>query len=358
MAAKARTPRARPRATAANAPRRGLQQQARAVATSSKLLSVQATQAARRLASTNAARTQRRRFLVTAPAILSRAARTSVQAAAVATQAARATYAQSRLAHQNSALQSRIENNMYNHLRVSQTQQYTQAVAHTSYAAVAILSRVKLAATRAAKSVLPPAKNSQYAPSVSAPARPVRPRATRARKPRTAPLFPDGSPNYAAAASACAAGYAAAMYAAHTRTVAPIKQTAAQSKWVGDEFTPNCVVVAIANSLLRDKGVRPTEHHMRELTEACLEKPTIEEVLWTTWLIGWPGGGVHLRMYRPVTGPAMEDELLVIGYEAKTDAGMQPHAALSLGEGKAVSWGSVTEIDTPVEEAWELEWQS
>jgi hypothetical protein len=145
------------------------------------------------------------------------------------------------------------------------------------------------------------------------------------------------------------------MYQAHTRVDAPVPW-ALDKNWIGDEVTPNCIFMAIVNHLLRTKGILVTEEEIQELTEACEEcpEPTIEDVLWTAWLIGWPGGRIRLGNYRRVHGEAMQAPLLVIGYEVSQG----DHAGLSLEEGKVVSWGTVNVREAPVEEAWELLWES
>ena len=126
-----------------------------------------------------------------------------------------------------------------------------------------------------------------------------------------------------------------------------------EKKWLGDEFTPNCIIVAVANHLLHAKGVTADETSMRELTEACPEEPTIEEVLWKAWMMHWPRNStVHLAGYSLITGPTQNIGGLVVGY--KSEYG--DHAALSLTEGKVVSWGSVSECEAEIEEAWELTW--
>jgi hypothetical protein len=180
-------------------------------------------------------------------------------------------------------------------------------------------------------------------------------KAAAAVKPRTCamPLPPPGAPAYTGSPAYAAAAYAAAMYTAHTRTMTTPQGL--QKDWLGDEVTPNCVITAIANHLLFVKGVRANEHELRELYEACNPEPTIEEVLWTAWRIGWAScHGVRLKSYHPVETEFMEDSLLVIGFA--TPYG--DHAGLSMDDAMVISWGSLQDREAPVEEAWELEWET
>jgi hypothetical protein len=286
------------------------------------------------------------------------AAHASAQSAAIAAYATRRTWVQSRLAHQNSALQARIEMDMYNHANLSGRLQYV-AAGEKAYAHAAVMRTVDQAqaatyeaavfkavsktAIKASKSVLPAYKPGPNSKAIAAAANTAGLKAAKAVKTRTAP-------NYG--------NMYAAMYLAHTRHNQP-PPGPVRTDWHGDEVTPNCVITAIANHLMHMKNVKVAERFLTELFEACKPEPTIEEVLWQAWLIGWPGNGVHLKNYRPTATDTAYSMCRVIGYEVLCDDGVtRDHAALSLGEHKVVSWGKVSESCTAIEEAWDLEWES
>lgn len=364
-------------------------------------------------------------------------ARGNAQAAAVAAYAARRSWIQSRLAHQNSALQARIELDMYNHANLSGRLQYIQA-GEKAYAHAAVMrtvdtaqavayearlfSKIARTATKAGKSTLASGPNSAAIKRAAiaaglAAARKVHTTPVRLRKTATAstpkttrtgsrttkstkastkasakahstsrkapakrakartaanPAIATGGewapePALGAAlvctpASPISDGMAhsamahAAAFSMMSQSSSPAKPKPAK-KWVGDTVTPNCIITAVANHLLHTKSVIVTEREITELTEACGPEPTIEEVLWQTWLTGWPFRDTHLAHYEPAGDEHIEDSCLVIGYEAKTEDGWKDHAALSLADGKVVSWGSVTDRDAVVEEAWRLRWE-
>jgi hypothetical protein len=156
-----------------------------------------------------------------------------------------------------------------------------------------------------------------------------------------------------------AAAYAAAMYTGYSGEN-PKVTTGSRQDWVGNEFTPNCIVTAIANHLLYIKSVRVTKKEVEELTELAGDEPTIESVLWEVWRTGWPGRAVHLGTYREIedSGGYLEAENLVIGFEVRTDDGWQDHCALSRANNTVVSWGTEMDRESLVEEAWELTWQA
>lgn len=336
-------------------------------------------------------------------------ARASAQAAAVAAYASRMTFNQSRLAHQNAALQHRIELDMYNHANLAGRLQYDQAGVK-AYAHSAVMRTVDTAqatthesqvyakllktARKASKSTLKKFKPGSNSKVIAAAAQAAGLAAAAATPPGKGPKGTSGSSVKAkATASKTAKATAAKTVKATSQAKASANKSSASAKapavtpkgrtapmtsgmviaaaewaehkkreelkkqrdWIGDEITPNCVITAVANHLLHLKGVKVSEKMLRDLAESVPAAPAIEEVLWAAYLMGWPcDRKVRLGDYREVYGEAMEGPLLVVGYAVEQG----DHAALTLADGKIVSWGNVTDRTGPVEEAWELEWES
>ena len=374
MAAKAPVSKTPFKATAAKAAPKGLQLTTAQQAAYNKAYTAAATKARTTLALQSSATGFRKYRLQAAYATVKtyNAAHHSAQTAAIAAYAARRSYVQSHLAHQNSALQARIELDMYNHANLAGRLQYISA-GEKAYAHSAVMRTVdqKQALTyeagvfkAVAKTAVKASKSTVYkaGPNSAAIAKTATAAGLKAAKkiPKSAvartcamPLPPAGAPAYCGSPAYAAAAYAAAMYTAHTRAMTTPQGL--EKDWLGDEVTPNCVITAIANHLLFVKGVRASEHELKELFEACSPEPAIEEVLWTAWSIGWAGShGVHLGDYHLVEPEFMEDSLLVIGFA--TPYG--DHAGLSMDDAMVVSWGKVQDRESPVEEAWELIWET
>lgn len=295
----------------------------------------------------------------------------NAQAASVAAYATRRSWIQSKLAHQNSALQQRIEQDMYNHANLLGRAQFAQA---------GIRAYAHRAVMRTVTEVEAMTYETRFLRKVSQRFRNAGKSTLKSRKFKRTPL------GASIAAQAKAAGLAAAKQAGtrQTRTgtrsqkqvtanaktagkrgrkagKAPVKtpktRTASNLSWAGDEDTPNCIVIAVANHLLCTKEQLTSATDIRELSEACGPKPTIEEVLWQVYLSGWPRDcRTRLRTYNPVDWqPAHElTGGFVIGYA--TEFG--DHAALALPGSQVISWGSVIDREAPVEEAWDLQWGS
>jgi hypothetical protein len=281
-------------------------------------------------------------------------ARSLVRRNAVAAYAMRQTWNQSRLGHQNAALQSRVEQRMYHQATLLGRAQFARAgEAKYAHAAVmrtvtqaqavnfqrAFYGKVSKIAKKAGRSTKP-GKATPLSKSITATANQAGLKAAKAVKPsktRTAPAVygPWG------------------MMMGQPPKTGPIE-------WVGDEFTPNCVIVAVANHVQKMRSVTITPRLLQELTDACPAEPLIEQVLYTCWEIGWPYK-VHLTGYTERIGEdgAFASQLaenLVIGY--RTECG--DHAALLLKGGRVVSWGAEQDFDpeTVVEEAWEIRWDT
>jgi hypothetical protein len=271
------------------------------------------------------------------------ASRGAAQAAAIAAHAARMSWVQSRLGHQNAALQARIENQMYTHANIAGRLQYVQA-GERAYAHLAVMRTVDVAqanshesgvfaainktAKKASKSTLNTGKKTQISRAQSA----------------------------AIAKAGNTAGLAAA---AKVRTAArrgSFIGVRRPGQWLGNETEARCVVFAIANHLLCARGVKASDRDIDELAEMIGPEPTIEEALWRTWMAAWPRDrNVRLAHYTQAVDPFAFTHLpLVVGYETA----FGDHAALSRPDGRIVSWGSIMKLKYPVEEAWELTWES
>ncbi len=322
-------------------------------------------------------------------------ARGNAQAASVAAHAALMSRKQSILAHQNAALQQRIGQNAFRHTTLLGRAQFAQAGekkwAHravmrtlTQRQAVsieakflnkvvknarktgkkaaratgtplskAIAARAKAAGTAAAsrvpKSQRAAAASRKYNARAAAASAKATPKAAKTRTaPRRAPAV--STPEAIAAAHA-------AHFTGYSGPDTQLKPKISRQEWIGDEETPNCVVMAVVNSLLHEKGIRATEKDLEELTELAGEAPVIEEVLWQVYLTGWPGHHAHLADYKAASSDKIEEPDLVIGFSVLTDDGWRDHCALSLPDKKVVSWGAEVDRETPVEEAWELTWR-
>ena len=333
--------------------------------------------------------------------------RANAQAASIAAHAARQSLVQSKLGHQNAALLARIGADAFRHTTLLGRMQFAQAgvkayahaaVMHTvtQKQAVSIETKflskvVKTAKKAGAKRGRPKGKGTPLSKSIGAAATAAG-KAAASKVPRTATTRGTGKAgpksakavkaNVKAASKAASASKKAPAKAAKTRTApnfaaqaaayghamtamwsgapadgkALVKHYPSQRDWVGDEVTPNCIVTAVANHMLRAKSVRASEKELKELTELAGDKPTIEEVLWQVYLTGWPGRAVHLANYCEVDDE-LETESLVIGFEVHTDDGWADHCALALNDHRVVSWGSEMDRESLVEEAWELTWQ-
>lgn len=419
MAAKAKAPvkaaksKVAPKATVTTAKAKGLQLTVAQWAAYNKAYSAAAANARRSIALAASSRAYRKYRLNAAYATIKKyqAARGAAQAAAVAAYATRQSWRQSRLAHQNSALQARIELDMFNHATLAGRLQYAQggergymnaAVLRTvdSKQATAyetkVFAQIAKTAKKASKSTLPktkitansavvkaaaaaaglaaaeqvPGKGPTGSSSASAKAKATakntvaKTRAARkaghkaasaskkapvkAAKSRTAPLTPGNDP----------AMYASAMYG-FCPPAPPRKPAVVTGMWAGDEVTPNCIVTAVANHLRHVRNFTATEAEIQALAEECGGEPTIEGVLWSIFQSGWPWR-CHLFDYNEVDPAEAEGKAgLVIGYEVTRDDGSKgDHAALAFAKGSVVSWGQVTDREALVEEAWDLIWVS
>jgi len=280
------------------------------------------------------------------------ASKASAQAAAIAAHASRMSWVQSKLAHQNSALQARIEHDMAYHGLLSGRAQYVQAgekvfahdaVMRTVDTAQAlkhenlVFAQAAKAAKKASKSTVKKkykvTANSKAVASAAQAAGlaaikgikgggPTGSSAGSVKAKTTASAHAKATAKATLAASvkagttvgkakAVAAGGGATGGSAVSKKAAPAptkgrtcampnwrlpgyepssQYVAAESQqsWLGDESTPNCVVTAIANCLLLQCSHRVDDYLIKELTAECGDNPSIESVLWLVYRTGWP----------------------------------------------------------------------
>lgn len=268
------------------------------------------------------------------------AANSMAKTAAVAANAVRMSYNQSKLAHQNAALQARVYADFERHMTLLGRAQYV-AKGEAVYATDAVMRTLT---TKAAVSI----ETATYNAAV-----------------KTATTALSGTSTSSAATSAASAGAKAAALAAATKT--PVGRTAprppergalcnpSHAGWFGDPNGNDCVAAAIASSAWLS-GVSVSFLQYQELARALGVAPSIEAALVTCKDRLAADGGLRAKLlaFDTVT---LAERGCVIGF--RTPLG--PHAALYLGDGIIASWGEELLIDEvmvgDVEEAWELTWE-
>ena len=301
-----------------------------------------------------AASSFRKYRLGTAHAMMKTAAasRRASRVAAIAAYATRRSWVQSRLGHQNAALQARIENDMYRHAAIAGRLQYA-AAGEQAWAHAAVMGTVDQAQALAYETARFKLVNKTAKKAANS----------------TVNTGKKTTLSKAQSTAIAKAGSTAGLKAAAKVRTAPRSAIAAlprrRSQWLGDETEPRCIVFAVANHLLKTHLVKADDRDIDDLAEMAGPEPTIEETLWRAYMSGWPSRqerGERIRLadyHRVAASPSHLNVLsLVIGYEVMTDDGLRDHAALSLPGGRIVSWGSETERESPVEEAWELLWEN
>lgn len=304
-----------------------------------------------------AASSFRKYRLGTAYAMMKTAAvsRRASRVAAIAAYATRRSWVQSRLGHQNAALQARIENDMYRHATIAGRLQYT-AAGEQAWAHAAVMGTVDQAQALAYETAQFKLVNKTAKKAANS----------------TVNTGKKTTLSKAQSTAIAKAGSTAGLKAAAKVRTAPRSAIAAlprrRSRWLGDETEPRCIVFAVANHLLKTQLLKADDRDIDDLAEMAGPEPTIEETLWRAYMSGWPNRAgprdwpwrIRLADYhRVAASPSHLNVLsLVIGYEVMTDDGLRDHAALSLPGGRVVSWGSETERESPVEEAWELLWEN
>lgn len=319
----------------------------------------------------------------------------SVQAAAVAAYATKRSYIQSVDGHQNAALRSRIETDMYNHQNALGRLQYAQG-GEKKYAARAVARTVDDAQARAhEETVIAAAARIRKAAlkSVSAKKKPVYKKsknskvnavANAAGMKAAAAVAGSAKAGSAkaktasqkASATAKATAHATASKSAKAAVKKPKGRTAAagdgflmydtRNLWLGKPDTPICVPVAIANHMLYTTGLRMTDAFLGRFAYHCGHNPTIEQALKVLKSLTRSNVDSFMFWYAPVKDAAKYElceyakvparyahsQGLVVGYESEYG----PHAALSLGDGTVVSWGQEIPNDAEIEEAWMIDW--
>lgn len=340
----------------------------------------------------------------------------SVQAAAVAAYATRRSYIQSVDGHQNAALRSRIEIDMYNHQNALGRLQYAQggekkyvarAVARTvddaqarahEETVIAAAARIRKAALKSVSAKKKPVYKKSKNSKVNAIANAAGMKAAAAVKgsgqggsakagsakagSAKAPTAKAKAATQKASATAKASAHATASKSAKAAVAKPKGRTAAAGKpgykndgflkydtyntWLGKPDTPICVPVAIANHMLYTTGLRMTEAFLGRFAFHCGHNPTIEQALQALKSLTRNNVDSFMFWYSPVKDAAKYElceyakvparyahsQGLVVGYESEYG----PHAALSLGNGTVVSWGQEIPNDADIEEAWMIDW--
>ena len=274
------------------------------------------------------------------------AAHSAARTAAIAKFAAAQTLRQSRLGHQNRALQNRVYANYARHVQVASRLQFAyrgeRAYLHTAVMntlttaqAVAIETAAYAKAAKAAKAAVtsttrPGASSAQSSPAVA--------RITAAAK---------------------AAGLAAAKATPAGRTAPrPGELAPGGSFGFGSPDGYDCVAAAIASHMELETGYQLSRRQFGKLAMALGEAPAIEEAL--NVVMRTP----PWRFFVPqLTGYAKVPPVLRRGVIAGFATATGPHAALLTGSrGYIVSWSEVLSLDqvllpgTEIEEAWALTW--
>jgi hypothetical protein len=301
--------------------------------------STAAMNAARTKIAINAAATRFRGYrLQSARATMAKynAINRSVQAAAVAGFATRQTWRQSRLGHQNAALQDRIYADFNQHMTILGRLQYARS-GEKKYVTAAVLRTVTQAqAVSYEKKIFGQAAKT----------------AKKASKTTTGKSQLSTAQSAAISAAGAKAGLAAAMNPKAVKAACPAL-TRHDGPWLGDPAVGNCGPVAVANAMLYCTGHRMGRLMFRRLERLCGPQVTISEAFghlrvllrdaeYPVQLLDWQ------RMplgFARVPGN-------VVGYRAERGQ----HAALSIRGNRVVSWGIELDFEEAPEEVWTSFW--
>lgn len=265
--------------------------------------------------------------------------------AAIAAFAARQSYRQSRLAHQNAALQQRVFADYERHVQAASRAQYAYK-GEKAYAHAAVMrTMTTVQATSYETAVWARAVKVARAASNST-----------VRQPASAALKADLA-NIRANAQAAALAAARATPKGRTAPRPARLHPLGFMHGFGDPGGYDCLPAAVANHLLLDLGVRLDARQYSALVHVCGETGEVEEALfslsrYTPWDLSAP----LLTGYAPV--PWNPARVLLVGYDSQEGR----HAAVSAGNGNVVSWGEVLPLaetladGAVVEEAWDLLW--
>lgn len=271
------------------------------------------------------------------------------RAAAIAAFAVQQSFRQSRLAHQNAALQQRVYADYMRHVQVAGRLQYAykgeSAYLHT--AVMRTLTNAQAASVIAA-GYATAAKAAKAAVNSTSSTR------TAAQKAASAQIR----------ATAQAAGLAAAKATPAGRTAPrPVKLgplcNPRSVGLFGDPKGYDCVAAAIASHLSFTTAYDLSDTEYEYLVLALGPAPVIEDALRTVHELPppWAENAPRLTRYAPAV-PA-NGTRLVAGFA--TEKG--PHAALLMSDLLIASWGEVLHLEevmlpgTGIEEAWDLTWE-
>jgi hypothetical protein len=302
-----------------------------------------------RIALTAAAQRFRKYRLQAANATIAKAAGTykSAQAASVAYQATRRSWVQARLGHQQTNLVNRIYNDMDTHANILGRFQFIQS-GEKAYVNKAVMRTVDTAQATSYEQVLFKAASRAATKAVTS-AKSYKGSISNQQKAQIA-----GAATKAGLAAASKIKTPKAAVGRTASLPSSIKPPWNYDKWIGLEYTPACVPVAIANHLLFRTGVEMDGAFLMRFIEKCGEAPTIEHGLRTLKEIsrGVQDNKYIICLYERVPVRFAKSTGLVVGFESSYG----PHAALSLGYGRVISWGAEIPDDAEMEEAWMIDW--
>lgn len=271
-------------------------------------------------------------------------AHAAARAAAIAKFAVSQSLRQSRLAHQNAALQNRVFADYERHVQAAARLQYTYK-GEAAYLHTAVMRTLDTSQAVAIETAA-------YAKAAKAAKAAVASTTTKAAS--TAPQSPGTA---AVIAAAKAAGLKAARATPAGRTASrPARLGPHRALGFGDPEGSDCVAAAVAAHLRARTGYELNGSQYAALSGELGYAPAIEAALAHVKEQWHVGGMPRLAGYAPVAVHAREHS--VIGFQT----GNGPHAAYCSGPRYVVSWGELLRLDdlmlpgTEVEEAWALAW--
>jgi hypothetical protein len=259
--------------------------------------------------------------------------------ASVAAYAAEQSLRQARLAKQNTALRNRVSANTTRLTTLLGRAQFAQA-GERKYVTRAVLRTVTdaqamsherqvfAAASRIAKGAAKPAKPATRKPASARNSAQVRAAAT-------------------AAGRRAAQSVKAAPKASKTRSAALPEAFSSRGEWItagNDAGAGTCIAVAVANHRFIATGYRMTDAEVLELHEMAGVKPRIPDVLRAAQEL------YGIAYARIPAGYGLE--FTVAGYPSEYG----DHCAVTVPDGKVISWGEVIPLAETLEEAWAIRW--
>jgi hypothetical protein len=312
----------------------------------------------------------------------------NAQTAAIAAFATKQSWNQAKLAHQNKALDARIELDAYNHANMAGRLQYVQGGVK-AYALRAISRTVDTAQARSyeeavfakARRQAKKAKKTTKSTKRSAQSKAIAAAAAKAGAAARGKGVTQASINAKASKTAKATAHATVLRKRAAR-VAAAKQShnkSAQSKkapvtkakartapYLGimrsvtfdgngywhhgnNEFAGTCIMTAVANALHHQTKWRLPDEDIAYWTGRLGRKPTIEKALLMLWTQQpWP----QVKLLQPIPLVACYEYFCerVIGFENEHG----DHAAFAFGA-KMVSYGELVPVAENIEECWTCE---